>query len=167
MITLKINVVTTQDYYSQTYSLMYEIKSGDVYDDFSYDKEIFDFSNYSTKSKYYDNSNKLVVCKMKDETAGVAIEEFVRLKPKIYSYLVDDNSDHKKAKCVNRNVATISHIEYKNVLLNKKCLRHSMNRIQSKDHKIATYEINKISFFCFDNKMYIKDNGCDGLALGY
>ena len=38
---------------------------------------MFDFSNYSTKSKYYDNSNKLVIGKMKDETAGVAIEEFV------------------------------------------------------------------------------------------
>ena len=52
----------------------------------------------------------------------------------------------KKAKGVNRNiVATISHNEYKDVLLNKKCLRHSMNRIQSKDHKIGTYEINKSS----------------------
>ena len=36
----------------------------------------------------YDNSNKLVIGKMKDETGGVAIEEFVRLKPKMYSFLV-------------------------------------------------------------------------------
>ena len=54
---------------------------------------MFDFSNYSTKSKYYDNSNKLVVGKMKDETAGVAIE-FLGLKPKIYSCLVYYNSEH-------------------------------------------------------------------------
>ena len=85
-----------------TDSLMYEIKTEDVYEDFSKDKEMFDFSNYSTKSKYYDNSNKLVVGKMKDETAGIKLEEFVGLKPKIYSYLVDDNSEHKKAKGVNR-----------------------------------------------------------------
>ena len=38
---------------------------------------------------------------MKNETAGVAIEEFVGLKPKVYSYLVDDNSEHKKAKGMN------------------------------------------------------------------
>ena len=57
-----------------------------------------DSSNYLIKSKYYDNSNKLVVGKMEDETAGVAIKEFVVLKPKIYSYLVDDNSEHKKQK---------------------------------------------------------------------
>ena len=55
---------------------MYEIKTEDVYKEFSNDKEMFHLSNYSTKLKY-DNSNKLVVGKMKDETAGVAIEEFV------------------------------------------------------------------------------------------
>ena len=69
---------------------MYEIKTEDVYKDFSNNKET-DFSNSSFKSKYYDNLNKLVVGKMKDETAGVAIEEFVWLKPKMYLYLVDHN----------------------------------------------------------------------------
>ena len=38
---------------------------------------MFDFSNYSSNSKYYDDSNKLVIGKMKDETGGVAIEQFV------------------------------------------------------------------------------------------
>ena len=119
-------------------SLMYEIKTEDVYKDFSNDKKMFDFNNYSTKSKYYDNSNKLGVGKIKDETADVAIEEFVGLKPKMYSYLADDNSEYKVAKGVNKNVVvTISHNEYKDVLLNKKCLRHSMSRIQSKDHRIG------------------------------
>ena len=51
---------------------------------------MFDFSNYSTRSKY-DNSNKLVIGKMQDETGGVAIEEYVGLKPKMYLYLVDNN----------------------------------------------------------------------------
>ena len=75
---------------------MHEIKTEDVYKDFSYDKELFDFSNYSTKSKYYDSSNILVVGRTKDETVDVAIEEFVELKPKMYSYLVDDNSEISK-----------------------------------------------------------------------
>ena len=74
------------------------------------------------------------------------IKEFDELKPKIYSYLVDDSIEHKKAKGVNKNVvATISHNKYKDILLNNKSLGHSMNRIQSKDHKIGTYEINKTS----------------------
>ena len=42
-----------------------------------------------------------------------------------------------------------------------------MNRIQSKDHRIGTYEIIKISLPCFDDKIYIQNNGCDGFALGY
>ena len=86
----------------------------------------------------------------------------------MYSYLVADNSEHKKAKCVNKNViAMISHNEYKDVLLNKKCLRHSMNRIQSKDHRIGTHEIDKISLYLFDYKIYIQNNGSDQLAFGY
>ena len=93
-------------------------------------KKMFDFSSYSTKSKYFDNSNKLVIGKLKDETGGVAIKEFVGLKLKMCSFLVDDNSEDKKEKGLNKNVvAIVSHNEYKDVLLNNKCLRHSMNRI--------------------------------------
>ena len=42
---------------------------------------MLDFSYYSLKSKYYDDSNKLVVHNMKDGAGGAAIEKFVRLKP--------------------------------------------------------------------------------------
>ena len=45
---------------------MYEIKTEDVCEDFSSNKEMSNLSNYLTKSKYYDNSNKLVIGKMKD-----------------------------------------------------------------------------------------------------
>ena len=93
---------------------MYEVKTEDedVYEDFSSDKEMFCFSNYSTKSKYYDDSNKLVIGQMKDESGSVAIEEIVGLNSKVYSYLVDDNNKHKRTKSVNRSVVpTITNIE--------------------------------------------------------
>ena len=51
---------------------------------------MLDFSNYSVDSKYYDDSNRLVVGKMKYKTSGVAetrcvtIKEFVGLYPKMY-----------------------------------------------------------------------------------
>ena len=129
---------------------------------------MFDFSNYSAKSKYYNNSNKVVVDKMENKTAGVSIEEFVGLKPKMNSYLVNENSQHEKAKGVNKNVAvTINHNGYKAVLLNKKRLTRSMNRIQNKDHKIETYEMNKISLSWFDDNIYIQSNRFDEVALGY
>ena len=41
--------------FADTDSLMYGIKTEDVYEDFSSNKEMFGFSNYSAKSKYYDN----------------------------------------------------------------------------------------------------------------
>ena len=96
------------------------------------------------------------------------MKEFVRFKLKMYSYLVDNNIEHKKSKGIHKDVfATISHNKYKDVLLNKKCLRHSTNSVQSIDHKIGTYEISKIYLSCFDDKIHIHNNGCDGLALGY
>ena len=64
------------DYIKKIYdNLMYDIISEDVYEDL--DKEMFHFSKYSTKSKYYDYSSKLVVGKMKGETGGITIKEFV------------------------------------------------------------------------------------------
>ena len=55
------------------------------------------------------------------------------------------------------------------MLLNDKCLRHLINRILGKYRRIGTHEheINKISLSCFDDKMYIRNNGYDRLALGY
>ena len=67
----------------------------------------------------------------------------------------------------NNVVATIIHNEYKHVLLNNKCIRHSVNRILGKDHRIGKSEINKISLSYFDDKIYIQNNEYDGLALGY
>ena len=100
-----------------------EIKNEDEYETFNKDKEMFDFSKYS-------DSNKSVVGIMKDEAGLVTIEKCVGLKPKMHSFLVDDSSEHKKRKeCGKNGVLTINHGEYKNVMLNKKCLRHSMNRI--------------------------------------
>ena len=64
---------------------------------------------------------------MKDETGDIVIKTFVGLKPKVYSYLVDNN-EHKKAND-NKNVAAIGDNEYKDVLSKNKCFRHSVNRI--------------------------------------
>ena len=126
-------------------SLKYEIKTEDVYEDCSSYEEMFNFSNYSTKSKYYHNSDKLVIGKIKDETDGVVIEEFVGLKPKMYSFLVD-NSEHKKAKDMNRNVTIISHNDYKDVLLNTKCI---LKKLFSQGYCF--------NFFSSQNNFFVKD----------
>ena len=77
VITLKKNSSKSRLLFTDTDLLMYEIKTEDVYEDFSKDKEMFDFNNYSAKSKYYDDSNKLVVCKMKYEKAVLPLKNLL------------------------------------------------------------------------------------------
>ena len=93
---------------------------------------------------------------MKDEKSGVAIKKSFGLKPNMYSFLVDHRSEHKKTMVVNKTVVvTTSHNEYKDVLLNNRCLRPLMSRFRSTNHRIIAYETNIISTFCFDDKIYI------------
>ena len=81
---------------------------------------------------------------------------------------MDNNIEHKKEKSVNKSVdRTISQNKYKYVFLNNKCLRHSVNRNQSKSYKKGKYEISKVSLSYFDDKIYIQNNGYNRLVLGY
>ena len=70
--------------FTDTDSLTYEIKSKNVYEEFFKWKDLFDFSNYSKDSKFFNETNKKVIGKMKDEFGGVIIIEFVGLKSKMY-----------------------------------------------------------------------------------
>ena len=98
---------------------------------------------------------------MKDESEGKIIDEFVGLKSKMYSMKNIDGKESNMAKGV--NIATEFN-EFKDTLFNKKVVRHKMERIQSKKHKIGTYEINKISLSCFDDKRFVLDDGIPTLA---
>ena len=128
--------------FTDTDSLTNEIKSEDVYEEFLKHKHLFDFSNYPKDSKFFDQANKKVIGKMKDESEGKIIDEFVGLKSKMYSMKNIDGKESNTAKGV--NIATEFN-EFKDTLFNKKVLRHKMKRIQSKKHKVGTYEVNKIS----------------------
>ena len=71
--------------FTDTDSLTDKIKSENVYEDFFKWKDLFDFSNYSKDSRSYDDTNKKVIGKMKDEYGGVIIDQFIGLKSKMYS----------------------------------------------------------------------------------
>ena len=73
----------------------------DVYGEFFKHKHLFDFSNFSKDSEFYDNQNKMVVGKMKDEYKGILINEFVWLKSKIHCMLSDDGKEFNTVKGVN------------------------------------------------------------------
>ena len=72
-----------------------------------------------------------------------------------------DGKEFNTAKGV--NIATEFN-EFKNNLFNKKILRHKMRRIQGKNHKMGTYEMNKISLSVFDGKRFVSNDGIHTLA---
>ena len=122
---------------------------------------MFDFSNYSKDSKFSDLTDIKVIGKIKDVSEGKIIDEFLGLKSKMYSMKNIDGKESNTAKGV--NIATEFN-EFKDTLFNKKIIRHKMRRIQGKKHKMGTYEINKISLSCFDDKRFVLDDEIHTLA---
>ena len=125
-------------------------------------KDLFVFSNYSKDSEFFNGTNQKVIGKMKDKFGGIIIIEFVGLKSKMYSTKNIDGKEHNTAKGV--NIAT-EFDNFKDVLFNKKIIRHKMKRIQSKKPKLGTYENDKISLSCFDDKIYVLDDGIHTLSF--
>ena len=72
-----------------------------------------------------------------------------------------DSKESNTAKRV--NIGTEFN-ELKENLFNKKIIRHEMRRIQDKKHKMGTYQINKISLSCFDDKRAVLYDGIHTLA---
>ena len=79
-ITILLKKINVELLFTDTDSLTYEIKSKNVYEEFFNWKDLFDFSNYSKDSKFFNETNKKVVGKMKDEFGGIIITYFVGLK---------------------------------------------------------------------------------------
>ena len=155
--------------FTDTDSLTYEIEAKDVYQDFWNDKDRFDNSDYPENSPYFDKTNKKVIGKFKDEAAGIPITEFVGLRSKMYSYIKDNQKVGKTAKGIKKNIIknNIKHEDYKNVLINNKQIHHTMKTIRSMNHQLGSYELNKVSLSCFEDKRYIANDGITSYAYGH
>ena len=105
--------------FTDTDSLTYEIKSKNVYEEFFKWEGLFDFSNYSKDSMSFNETNKKVIVKTKDEFGEVIVTEFVGLKSKMYSIKKIDGKEHNTAKGV--SIAT-DFDKFKDVLFNKNLL---------------------------------------------
>ena len=134
-ITALLKKIDVELLFADTDRVTYEIKSEDVYEELFKHKHLFNFSNYPGDSKFFDQTNKKVIDKMKDESEEQIINEFVELKSNMYSMLLDDGKESNTAKRV--NIETEFN-EFKDILFDKKILRHKMRRIQSKKQKLGT-----------------------------
>ena len=155
--------------FTDTDSLTYEIETSDVYQDFWNDKNKFDNSDYPEDSPYFNKENKTVIGKFKDEVSGVPIREFIGLRSKMYSYIKDNDKGGKTAKGIKKNIIkkNITHENYKNVLFNNEQMHHTMKTIRSNNHQLGSYELNKVSLSCFDDKRYILKDSITSYAYGH
>ena len=94
-----------------TDSLVYEIETGDVSEDFYENKSLFDFSYCPEDSKLFDLINKKVFVKVKNGSKKKVISEFIGLKSKMYSLITVGSVEIKKLKEVNKNI--IKNIRHK------------------------------------------------------
>ena len=158
--------------FTDTDSLMYEIETEDFYKDISGDvKDRFDTSDYPENhpSGIPTGENKKVLGMMKDEVAGKIIKEFVGLRSKLYSFVMDDGRETKKCKGIKKQVveSSIRHEHYKTCLTTGKELLRKQNILRSYDHEVYTEEVNKVALSALDDKRHILSDGMDTLALGH
>ena len=134
--------------YMDTGSFAIHIKTEDFYEDIANDvEEWFDTSNYDDNGPLPTGKNKKVIGLFKDELGGKIMKEFVGLRAKTYSYLMDDDSEHKKAKGTKKCVIKRRLIfeNYTDCLFNDKNILKSQQRFKNDCHNVYTEQINKIA----------------------
>ena len=157
---------------TDTDSLVYNIETEDFYEDISQDvREKFDTSNYpkNHKSGIWDETNKKVIGKFKDEFGGSIPIEFVGLGAKQYALLMDNGKEIKKNKGTKKLVVkkTISFNDFKNCLRTKEPQMRSQNLIGSKLHDIYTKTVNKKALSAYDDKRIIQKDGIHTFPYGH
>ena len=156
--------------FTDTDSLLYHISTDDFYKDISCDvSDRFDTSDYPSihPSGIPTGVNKKVIGVFKDEVAGRQITHFVGLRPKLYSFKVEDDSITKKCKGVKKNVVKkeINFEDYVKCLLTGERQNRSMNVIGSENHDIFSKTVNKVALSNEDDKRIILENKINTLAL--
>ena len=143
--------------YLDTSSFVIYIITADVYKDITNDVERwFDTSNFdeNDKTPLPISKNKKVPGLFKDELGGKIIKQFCVLRAKTYAYLMDDDSEKKKAKGTKKCVIKRRRMfeNYKDCLFNDKITLKSQQRFKSDHHVVYTEEFNKIALSSNDDK---------------
>ena len=155
--------------FTDTDSLMYEIKTKDFYKDISPDiLSKFDTSDFSTnhKSGILTGANKKVIGMFKDEVAGKQITHFVGLRPKLYSYKVEEN-EVRKCKGIKKNVIKkkIDFDDYVKRLISGEKEMRNMKIIRSEKHDIYSKEVNKVALSNEDDKRVVLKDKIHTIAI--
>ena len=154
--------------YMDMNSLVYKIRTKDFYKDIAEDVEArFDTSGYLPDRPLPVGKNKEVIGLMKDELGGKIMKEFISLRPKMYSYRVEE-SESKKCKGIKKCIVkkTISFEDYKRCLFDGTMIHRSQLLFRSKKHNVRTLEVNKLALSREDDKRVSAD-GIASMAMGH
>ena len=143
--------------YTDTDSFVIHIKTENFYKDIANDvKKWFDTSSYDENDERSlpIGKNKNVIHLFKDKLGGKIMKVFAGLRAKTWAYLMDDDSETKKAKgtkkCVIKKDLMVKN--YEDCLYNDKIILKSPERFKSDHHVVYTEEVNKIALSSNDDK---------------
>ena len=157
--------------FTDTDSLLYEIKTEDIYEDMKADlDQWYDTSDYAPNHPLYSEKNKKIPGKMKDEQNGQIIEEFVGLRAKMYAIkMADSGKEIKKAKGVPKMIVKkdLGFQQYKEALLNRKTTESEFAAIRSQGHQLRLLELRKKALCPGDDKRWIREDGVHTYAYGH
>ena len=153
--------------YTDTDSLLVDIKTEGAYKDMAEIKDDYDFSDYPKDHPFYDETNKNR--QNESECNGIPIAEYIGLRPKLYSVLRADEQLIKKAKRVKQCVIKkqINFKNYKDALFNKQKYTHKMNMLRLMHHNIYGLTITKTILSPLDTKRSTAPDGIMTYASGY
>ena len=170
----KVSVV-----YTDTDSLVLEIETEDFFADIAADvPEWFDTNDFPADHPAVLNGmpivleNKKKIGLMKDECGGLIMTEFVALKPKLYSFLLEANEkimEKQKAKGVKKCMIkkSLRHANFVKCLMTGKNQMRKQTLFRSREHHLFTENMTKIALSAADDKRIVLENGIDTLALGH
>ena len=100
--------------------------------------------------------NKRVISLFKDELGGQIMKEFCVLRAKLYTYLINNDNEKKKAKGIKKCVIKrrLMFENYKDALFNNKTILQSQLRFKSNHHDVYTEEVNKIALSSNHDKRF-------------
>lgn len=150
--------------FTDTDSFLYHITTPNVYQEIGKMNEHFDFSNYPQSSPLYDSSNHAVVGRFKDECGGVLIKEFVGLRAKCYSILLDDDEQKSAAAGVKTSVAKkhLNHALYRQTIAGDimgEDFYVTQKSFRSYNHTLKTVSVRRVGLTRYCDKRWVCDDG--------
>ena len=119
----------------------------------------------------YSKVNEKIIGKFKDECGGEPPLEFVGLRSKMYSLLVNKDKPSKRtAKGVKRRYVEkkVRHEMYVNTLRTLVSTRANFVNFRSQSHTIQTVNFSRICLSAYDDKRFVNiEDGVSTIAYGH